>query len=78
MHISRTISTAYAQNPRTHKASACDVLTCPRKELRCSRRWLKLKTKQTAKTNKQKTPEAALRYMEILFWFYSNYGSEEM
>lgn len=29
-------------------------------------RWLKSKTKQTAKTNK-KPPEAALRFMEILF-----------
>lgn len=28
--------------------------------------WLKLKTKKTAKTNK-KPPEAALRFMEILF-----------
>lgn len=79
MHISITISTAYAQNPQTHKASVSDVLTCRRKELRCPRQMAKVKNKTNSK-NKQtkKIPEAALRCMEILFWFYSNYGSEEM
>lgn len=41
-------------------------------ELRCPKQ---ANVKQNSKTN---PPETALRFTKILFWFYSNYGSEEM